>query len=126
MPFYSNRGGHMPIPPMTIRVFTGEPLRKRKCISSLEPSNKTTQNVTRRLTSQSVPEAEAFVSEKADLEISVGCDAEAIASAAEVLAHRRDESHPASMQQQRQVVMRQGSRNISSTSRVLPSKRAHA
>lgn len=45
-------------------------------------------------TSESVPEAEAFVAKKADLQISVGSDAQPVACATEVFAHRRDKTNP--------------------------------
>lgn len=45
----------------------------------------------RQCTSKSIPKAQAFVSEKADLEVAIRRNAEAIASTTKVLAHGRDE-----------------------------------
>lgn len=45
-------------------------------------------------TSERIPEAEAFVSKQADLQVAIRRDAQPVASATEVLAHRRYETHP--------------------------------
>lgn len=45
----------------------------------------------RQRTSKSISKAQAFVSEEADLEVAIRCNAETIASATKMLAHGRDE-----------------------------------